>query len=209
MTLELQAQIENKTQNQTASQTEVKGFALYVGISEADAIAAGLSLAQLANALKETLANLIPEKAGETYAAAAIAPRNSSGRNLEITRLALHEPRATKARNLVPDSPRPARGIVVDLTRKRLFVDGQNANLTCKEFELLSFLIENEGRTVSRAEIAGISERCGESTPNARTIDVHVRRLRSKIAGYEDIVRTSRGIGYRFDKHPDVLVEQL
>ena len=40
-----------------------------------------------------------------------------------------------------------------------------------------------------------------------RTIDVHVRRLRSKIAGYEDIVRTARGQGYRFDKHPDLLVE--
>jgi DNA-binding response OmpR family regulator len=99
--------------------------------------------------------------------------------------------------------------LVVDLTRRRLFVDGRNAQLTCKEFELLAFLIENTGRTVSREEIASISERCGEPTPNARTIDVHVRRLRSKIAGYEDIVRTARGQGYRFDKHPDVLIEEL
>jgi DNA-binding response OmpR family regulator len=68
-------------------------------------------------------------------------------------------------------------------------------------------LIENEGRTVSRAEIASISDRCGEPTPNDRTIDVHVRRLRSKIGGYEDIIRTARGAGYRFDKHPDVLIE--
>jgi DNA-binding response OmpR family regulator len=97
----------------------------------------------------------------------------------------------------------------VDLTRRKLFVDGRNAQLTCKEFELLAFLIENEGETVTRAEIAAIAERCGEKTPNARTIDVHVRRLRAKIAGYEDIVRTSRGQGYRFDKHPDVLIEQL
>jgi DNA-binding response OmpR family regulator len=35
------------------------------------------------------------------------------------------------------------------------------------------------------------------------------RRLRAKIAGYEDIVRTLRGHGYRFDPHPDVLIEAL
>jgi DNA-binding response OmpR family regulator len=98
---------------------------------------------------------------------------------------------------------------VVDLTRKRLFVDGANAQLTCKEFELFAFLIENTGQTVSRKQIADISDRCGESTPNARTIDVHVRRLRAKIAGYEDVIRTSRGVGYRFDRHPDVLVQQF
>jgi DNA-binding response OmpR family regulator len=109
----------------------------------------------------------------------------------------------------VIDEELVAKGLVVDLNRRRLFVDGRNAQLTCKEFELLAFLIENTGTTVSREEIASISERCGEPTPNARTIDVHVRRLRSKIAGYEDIVRTARGQGYRFDKHPDVLIEEL
>ena len=45
--------------------------------------------------------------------------------------------------------------------------------------------------------------------PNARTIDVHIRRLRGKIAGYEDVIRTIRGTGYRFDKHPDVLLEGI
>jgi DNA-binding response OmpR family regulator len=42
--------------------------------------------------------------------------------------------------------------------------------------------------------------------PNDRTIDVHVRRLRSKLGRFEDIVRTVRGEGYRFDAHPDVTV---
>jgi DNA-binding response OmpR family regulator len=40
-----------------------------------------------------------------------------------------------------------------------------------------------------------------------RTIDVHVRRLRAKIEGYEDIIRAVRGQGYLFEQHPDVLVE--
>jgi DNA-binding winged helix-turn-helix (wHTH) protein len=194
----------------TTSTTEAKGFALYVGISGAEAQAAGLTLAEIAIALKATLANLVPVKANQTYAAVALAPEGTAGNNLEITRLALHEPKATKTQiEVQADQVDVAKGLVVDLTRRRLFVDGRNAQLTCKEFELLAFLIENTGRTVSREEIASISERCGEPTPNARTIDVHVRRLRSKIAGYEDIVRTARGQGYRFDKHPDVLIEEL
>ena len=193
----------------TETKTEAKGFALYVGISEQEAQAAGLSLAQIATALRSTIEQLIPEKATETYATLAIAPTGSQGRNLDITRVALREPKATLVKRQKEEQRQAAKGIVVDLTRKRLFVDGQNANLTCKEFELLSYLIENTGRTVSRQEIASISERCGEPTPNARTIDVHVRRLRGKIEGYEDIVRTARGKGYRFDKHPDVLIEQL
>jgi DNA-binding winged helix-turn-helix (wHTH) protein len=194
----------------TKSINVAKGFALYVGISEQDAQEAGLTLAQIAQALKQTLATLVPTKATETYAAIALAPEGSTGRNLDITRLALREPRATSTpANTEADEKTAAKGLVVDLTRKRLFVDGANAQLTCKEFELFAFLIENTGETVSRKQIADISDRCGESTPNARTIDVHVRRLRAKIAGYEDVIRTSRGVGYRFDKHPDVLVQQF
>jgi DNA-binding response OmpR family regulator len=196
----------------TSQKTNTKpiGFALYVGISEAEAQTAGLSLAEIATALKAKLAELLPEQANQTYAALALAPEQAQGNHLSLTRLALREPRATgKLAEPEQEDQDAARGIVVDLKRKRLFVDGRNAQLTCKEFELLAFLIENTGKTVTREEIASISERCGESRPNARTIDVHVRRLRSKIAGYEDIVRTARGLGYRFDKHPDVLIEEL
>ena len=196
----------------TALKTSTKavGFALYVGISEAQAQAQGLSLAEIATALKAKLAELLPEQANQTYAALALAPETAQGRNLDLTRLALREPRATgKAIAPEQEDQDAAKGLVVDLKRRRLFVDGRNAQLTCKEFELFAFLIENTGRTVSREEIANISERCGELRPNFRTIDVHVRRLRSKITGYEDVVRTARGQGYRFDKHPDVLIEEL
>ncbi len=193
----------------TKPETQARGFALYVGISELEAQAAGTSLAQLAQELRQRIAELVPLRANETYAAIALAPASTAGSNLAITRLALREPKAASAIAPAKPATRPAKGIVVDLNRRRLFVDGRSANLTCKEFELLAFLIENEGRTVTRSQIAGISDRCGEATPNSRTIDVHVRRLRSKIAGYEDIVRTARGSGYRFDKHPDVLIEEL
>jgi len=190
-------------------QTEAKGFALYVGITEQQAQEAGLTLADVASALRTKLAELIPTAANETYAALAIAPEETSGRPLDITRLALGEPRAVRAAKPQPDEVEAARGVVVDLSRKKVFVDGTQAQLTCKEYELLAFLIEREGQTVSRATIASISERCGEAAPNFRTIDVHVRRLRSKLGLYEDIIRTARGQGYRFDAHPDVLIEKL
>jgi DNA-binding response OmpR family regulator len=190
-------------------QTEAKGFALYVGITEQQAEAAGLSLAEIASALKAKLSELVPTSANETYAALAIAPEESVGRPLDITRLALGEPRAVRAAKPEPDEVEAAKGVVVDLSRKKVFVDGSHAPLTCKEYELLALLIENEGQTVTRETIASISERCGEATPNFRTIDVHVRRLRSKLGLYEDIVRTARGQGYRFDVHPDVLIEKL
>jgi len=191
----------------TSKETEAKGFALYVGISEAEALAAGTTLAELATQLRNKLAELVPGKESETYAALAIGPRTAKGKNLQLTRVALGEPKAISQVKPQAEEETPAKGVVVDLSRRRLYVDGKNADLTCKEFELLAYLIENEGRTVSRAEIASISDRCGEPTPNDRTIDVHVRRLRSKIGGYEDIIRTARGAGYRFDKHPDVLIE--
>ena len=193
----------------TKKQTEAKGFALYVGITEQQAQQAGLTLADIASALKGKLAELVPAAANETYAALAIAPEDAIGRAIDITRLALGEPRAVRAARPEPEEVEAARGVVVDLSRKRVFVDGTQAPLTCKEYELLALLIENEGETVTREKIASISERCGEATPNFRTIDVHVRRLRSKLGLYEDIVRTARGTGYRFDNHPDVLIEKL
>ena len=193
----------------TKKQTEAKGFALYVGITEQQAQQAGLTLADIASALKGKLAELVPAAANDTYAALAIAPEDASGRAIDITRLALGEPRAVRAAKPEPEEVEAARGVVVDLSRKKVFVDGTHAPLTCKEYELLALLIENEGETVTRETIASISERCGEATPNFRTIDVHVRRLRSKLGLYEDIVRTARGKGYRFDNHPDVLTEKL
>ena len=79
------------TQLLTQAQTEAKGFALYVGISESEAQTAGLSLSEIASKLRETIAELLPEKASETYATLAIAPVNAPGRNLDITRIALKE----------------------------------------------------------------------------------------------------------------------
>lgn len=191
------------------TETEARGFALYVGIDEATAAAAGVSLADLVAALRKTVADLVPQAANETYAAVALAPKGVGGKSVDVVRTALRDPRAIDKLVVgAGNEDEPAKGIVVDVQRKKIFADGTNAELTYKEFELLNYLIENEGETISREEIIDVIWAEDEvNAPNARTIDVHVRRLRAKIAGYEDIIRTVRGGGYRFDKHPDVLVE--
>jgi DNA-binding winged helix-turn-helix (wHTH) protein len=190
------------------TQTEARGFALYVGLDEATAQAAGVSLTDLVTALRKTVADLIPAAANETFAAVAIAPVGIKGKNIDVVRTALRDPRALD--KLTPaQEDTPAKGVVVDVNRHRVFVDGNNAEFTNKEFDLLNYLINNAGETITRRELVDAvwSEDAAEEVPNERTIDVHVRRLRAKIAGYEDIIRTIRGGGYRFDKHPDVLVE--
>ena len=97
-------------------------------------------------------------------------------------------------------------GVVVDISRKRVLIDGESAAFTFKEFELLNYLVENGSRTVGRHELLHSLWRDSEEVPNERTIDVHIRRLRSKLGRLANTVRTVRGQGYRFYEHPEVVV---
>jgi len=190
-----------------AASTAPRGFALYVGIDEAKAAAAGVSLGTLVEALRRTLGELAP--AAETYATVALAPVGAGGRDVDVVRLALHEPSAVARTKEEPaEEDRAAGGVVVDISRKRVLIDGESAAFTFKEFELLQYLVLREGRTIERTElVASLWEgSTDDDAPGERTIDVHVRRLRAKLGAYEDIVRTVRGVGYRFDRHADVSI---
>jgi DNA-binding winged helix-turn-helix (wHTH) protein len=186
--------------------TEARGFVLYVGVDEAKALAAGTDLGAIVDALKRLTSELVPDS--ETYAAVALAPQGAGGRDVDVVRLALQDPSAlAKHRQHIEVEPKPRGGIVVDLSRKRVTLDEETAQLTYKEFELLQYLVLREGRTIERAELISSLWSAGDDdAPNERTIDVHVRRLRSKLGAYEEIVRTVRGVGYRFDRHADVSI---
>ena len=186
--------------------TEARGFVLYVGVDELKAAAAGTDLAQIVEALRALARELVP--ASETYAAVALAPQGAGGRDVEVVRLALQDPSALAKHRQQPEpEEKPRGGVVVDLSRKRVVLDDETAALTYKEFELLQYLVLREGRTIDRAELISSLWSAGDDdAPNERTIDVHVRRLRSKLGSYEDIVRTVRGVGYRFDRHADVAI---
>jgi DNA-binding response OmpR family regulator len=187
----------------THTPPEPRGFALYVGMTEAEAQAAGISLQELVNELKATINNRVP--ATDTHAAIALAPAGAGGKNLDIVRMALHDPVALSL--LGRTAPGDKKAVVIDISRKRVVIDGEAAPLTFKEFQLLQFLVLREGQTVKReAIIDALWSVDDEDVPNSRTIDVHIRRLRSKLSRYEDIVRTVRGAGYRFDRHADVTI---
>ncbi len=193
----------------STTETEARGFALYVGIDEETAKAAGTSLGAIVAALRNTLDEIAPGLAAESFAAVALAHKGTGGRNVDVVRTALADPRAL-SKLIEKNEDDAAKGVVIDVRRHKIFIDGTNANLTYKEFALIQLLVENEGKTISREEL--IQRLWGDvhdTSVFGRTIDVHIRRLRAKITGYEDIVRTIRGSGYRFDAHPDVLIEGI
>lgn len=197
-----------RTAEPVTASPEARGFALYVGLDDADSA----QLTELVTALRQVLAEKAPK--ASSYASVAFAPENAPGRSIELVRLALQEPRAVaeaKAARQVAEREeevrRTAAKVVIDTSRKRVEVHGDNAEFTYKEFELLQSLVLREGRTVTRDEIIDVLwSDSTEERPHERTIDVHVRRLRKKLGEYADIVRTVRGGGYRFDRHADVRV---
>ncbi|MFM6967343.1 MAG: winged helix-turn-helix domain-containing protein [Microbacteriaceae bacterium] len=183
---------------------QLRGFALYVGIDDATAEAAGTTIAELVATLRKTIDEQI--SGVDSHVAVAYAPPTQRGKNLDIVRLALREPKAVA--ELLPPKPETKRvGVEIDLSRKRVVINDETSPLTYKEFELLQYLVLREGVTVDRSDIIDTLWSASDvDRPNTRTIDVHVRRLRSKLEPFEDIVRTVRGIGYRFDRHADVTI---
>ncbi|MBQ1445054.1 MAG: winged helix-turn-helix transcriptional regulator [Renibacterium sp.] len=184
------------------------GFVLYLGIDEEAAAANGTSLAKLAQDIRAYAQSLVPQ--AQSYAAVAIAPADAPGSALDVVRSTFGDPTvAPRQRNeprpLPTQESRPA-GVLIDLARREVHLDGDTLNLTFKEFELLNYLVENGTRTVGRDELLDGLWRNAEEVPNERTIDVHIRRLRSKLGRLANTVRTVRGEGYRFYEHPEVTV---
>lgn len=194
-------------------ESEARGFVIYVGLSEESAAANGTSLVRIVQDLRAYAHNLAPES--DSYAAVALAPAGAEGSDLEVVRNALGDPTAVHHQPEAYSMPTPSFsdtldnhkvGVLIDLSRREVFLDGEILNLTYKEFELLNYMVENGSRTVNREELLDSLWRDAEEIPNERTIDVHVRRLRSKLGRLANTVRTVRGQGYRFYEHPEVVV---
>ncbi|MDR6986360.1 DNA-binding winged helix-turn-helix (wHTH) protein [Paenarthrobacter nitroguajacolicus] len=192
-----------------ANDNVARGFVLYMGIDEETAAAAGTSIAKLAQEIRAYAQSLVT--GAESYAAVAVAPAGAPGSALDVVRSTFGDPtvasrqRTETARPAPQQEARPS-GVLIDLARREVHLDGESLNLTFKEFELLNYLVENGTRTVGRDELLEGLWRNAEEVPNERTIDVHIRRLRSKLGRLANTVRTVRGQGYRFYEHPEVIV---
>lgn len=91
-----------------------------------------------------------------------------------------------------------ANGIVLDKTAHVVTVDGKTVELSYKEFELLAYFMENKGIALSREKILNAVWNY-DYFGDARTIDTHVKKLRSKMGEKGECIKTIWGMGYKFE----------
>lgn len=91
-----------------------------------------------------------------------------------------------------------AGGIVIDKAAHRVQIDGADIDLSFKEFELLTYFVENQGIALSREKILNNVWNY-DYFGDARTIDTHVKKLRSKLESKGHYIKTIWGMGYKFE----------
>ena len=89
-------------------------------------------------------------------------------------------------------------GILLDKVAHRVVIDGKEIDLSYKEFELLTYFMENQGIALSREKILN-SVWNYDYFGDARTIDTHVKKLRSKMGEKGDLIKTIWGMGYKLE----------
>ena len=90
-------------------------------------------------------------------------------------------------------------GIEIDKVAHQVMIDGNLIDLSFKEFELLTYFVENKGIALSREKILN-SVWNYDYFGDARTIDTHVKKLRSKMGEKGDMIKTIWGMGYKLEE---------
>ena len=89
-------------------------------------------------------------------------------------------------------------GIRIDKAAHQVTIDGKEIELSYKEFELLTYFVENQGIALSREKILNNVWNY-DYFGDARTIDTHVKKLRSKLGAKGEFIKTIWGMGYKFE----------
>ena len=100
--------------------------------------------------------------------------------------------------NVVSTENMDVGGICIDKAAHQVTIDGREIELSYKEFELLSYFVENQGIALSREKILNNVWNY-DYFGDARTIDTHVKKLRSKMGKKGDYIKTIWGMGYKFE----------
>ena len=100
--------------------------------------------------------------------------------------------------NAMGEERKEIGGIVLDQAAHEVTIDGKQIELSFKEFELLTYFIENQGIALSRERILNNVWNY-DYFGDARTIDTHVKKLRSKLGEKGAYIKTIWGMGYKFD----------
>ena len=111
-----------------------------------------------------------------------------------------------RTKNSKPSVPEPVEqhlvfrkdGLAADMTAYKVFVDGQQADMAPKEYDLLFYLIRNKNIAIAREKL--LTEVWGyDYYGDDRTLDTHIKLLRKSLGPYAGFITTLRGLGYRFE----------
>ena len=89
-------------------------------------------------------------------------------------------------------------GLVIEFNSRNVYVDGSIVRLTPKEYELLSFFVQNPNRVFSRDQLLNLVWGY-DFVGDDRTVDTHIKMLRDSIKGYRKFIVTVWGTGYKFE----------
>jgi DNA-binding response OmpR family regulator len=139
------------------------------------------------------------ELGADDYVVKPFSVRELTARVRALLRRAA-EVAALRAQVSSQPEPQPAAGLTIDQARRRASFRGAALELRPREFDLLAFLARNPGQSFSRDAL--LRQVWGqESFLDARTVDVHVRRLRARLAAVDPeaatLIQTEWGVGYR------------
>jgi DNA-binding winged helix-turn-helix (wHTH) protein len=187
------------------SRTPSPGLALYVGLQSDAGPAERAALVDLTRAVEAVIAELVPSAV--TRSALTLGGRGSHGLIVARVREQLQdaEPGPFVGRFARMRAVPAQHEVIVDPTAREVIIDGRTVPFTFKEFALLEYLLRSPNRAVTREELLESVWHKRAWRNGTRTIDVHVRRLREKLGGCPKIV-TVRGVGYRCDPTPEVVL---
>lgn len=90
-------------------------------------------------------------------------------------------------------------GLKIDFTARKVSIDGENIDMSPKEYELISYMVENRNIALTREKL--IYEVWGyDFFGDDRTLDTHIKLLRKSLGEYSKLIVTLRGVGYRFEE---------
>ncbi|MCD7740635.1 MAG: response regulator transcription factor [Ruminococcus sp.] len=91
------------------------------------------------------------------------------------------------------------QGLVINFTAREVTIDGEKAQMTPKEYDLLFYLVRNMNIALSREKL--LEEVWGfDFYGDDRTVDTHIKMLRNSLGPYRNLIVTLRGMGYKFEK---------
>ncbi len=110
--------------------------------------------------------------------------------------------KAVLKRNTVAETAVPEKikfeGLEIDLAGREVYVDGQKASMTPKEYDLLFYLVKNKNLALTRDKL--LEEVWGyDFFGDDRTVDTHIKMLRNSLGPYRKFIVTLRGMGYKFE----------